>query len=334
MTRINKTPSIEETAKTSSLNIFTAFENYLREKNISTLRFRDYRLEAEEFAVWFVQEDVVQNEIDHETALKSFDFSIVTNKHVREYHLMLIFEKNSNWKLTAFYVFMDWARQTNQIAMDLSKISIPGNIFICAPWLGRNEQLILKASLEKELQVTQVHYPLRYVARRRDASLTRFLLHTGLMVREAVALKLGDIQEDCGEESIFIKGKKRRIIPLNTEARTALQDWLTIRPKAGNDFIWMTEGQLTTQTVQNAISRQAVDSNIYRLDSRILRHTFAKNLLNDGVTVEKVAFQMGNTSLNTTRIYFAPSGNLIPDLPFPFDEGLGDWKMNIDQEGS
>lgn len=320
MTTILKTSSIEEIAKTASLDIFTAFENYLREKNISTLRFRDYRLAAEEFAVWFVQEGVIQNEIDHEAALKSFNFSVVTNKHVREYHLMLIFEKNSKWRLTAFYVFMDWARRTNQIEMEISKIFISSNFFLCAPWLGRNEQLILKASLEKELRVTQVHYPLRYVARSRDASLTWFLLHTGLTVREAVALKLGDIQEAGGEESIFIKGRKRRIIPLNTEAHKALQEWLTIRPKAGNDFIWMTEDYLTTQTVQTAINRHALDSNIPRLDSRILRHTFAKNLLNDGVTVEKVAVQMGNTSLNTTQIYYTPVGKLIPDLPFPFDE--------------
>ncbi len=38
-----------------------------------------------------------------------------------------------------------------------------------------------------------------------------------------------------------------------------------------------------------------------------LRHTFAKNLVNAGVTLEKVAMLLGHSNLNTTRIYITPS---------------------------
>jgi len=38
-----------------------------------------------------------------------------------------------------------------------------------------------------------------------------------------------------------------------------------------------------------------------------LRHSFAKNLINAGVTMEKVAALLGHANLNTTRIYVAPS---------------------------
>jgi integrase/recombinase XerC len=37
-----------------------------------------------------------------------------------------------------------------------------------------------------------------------------------------------------------------------------------------------------------------------------MRHTFAKNLVDAGVTLEKVAM-LGHNNLNTTRIYITPS---------------------------
>jgi integrase/recombinase XerC len=37
-----------------------------------------------------------------------------------------------------------------------------------------------------------------------------------------------------------------------------------------------------------------------------LRHSFAKNLINAGVSMEKVAAPLGHANLNTTRIYIAP----------------------------
>jgi len=36
------------------------------------------------------------------------------------------------------------------------------------------------------------------------------------------------------------------------------------------------------------------------------RHSFAKNLVNSGVTLEKVAMLLGHSSLNTTMVYTTP----------------------------
>ena len=38
----------------------------------------------------------------------------------------------------------------------------------------------------------------------------------------------------------------------------------------------------------------------------VLRHTFAKLLLDSGVTMEKVAAWLGHESLDTTRLYVTP----------------------------
>jgi integrase/recombinase XerC len=38
----------------------------------------------------------------------------------------------------------------------------------------------------------------------------------------------------------------------------------------------------------------------------VLRHSFAKALIDSGVSLEKVAFLLGHSNLNTTRIYMTP----------------------------
>ena len=43
----------------------------------------------------------------------------------------------------------------------------------------------------------------------------------------------------------------------------------------------------------------------------ILRHTFAKNLVDAEVSLDRVAALLGHENLNTTRIYTTPS---VPDL--------------------
>lgn len=51
----------------------------------------------------------------------------------------------------------------------------------------------------------------------------------------------------------------------------------------------------------NRFRRAGVD-----LSAHTLRHTFAKNLVDAGVTLEKVAALLGHSSLDTTRVYTTP----------------------------
>ena len=43
------------------------------------------------------------------------------------------------------------------------------------------------------------------------------------------------------------------------------------------------------------------------MTAHTLRHSFAKNLIDAGVSLEKIAMLLGHEDLNTTRIYTVPS---------------------------
>jgi len=64
--------------------------------------------------------------------------------------------------------------------------------------------------------------------------------------------------------------------------------------------------KLTPSGVQRRLSEIGVRAGL-ALSPHRLRHTFAKNLVEAGVSLEKVASLLGHDSLDTTRIYLTPS---------------------------
>ena len=53
--------------------------------------------------------------------------------------------------------------------------------------------------------------------------------------------------------------------------------------------------------------RLGQDASIPNLTAHVARHTFAKNLVDSGIGLEKVASLLGHSNLNTTRIYITPN---------------------------
>ena len=179
-------------------------------------------------------------------------------------------------------------------------------------YLNRQQQFALQRAVEQDLQFSQVRYPKRWLSRRRDASLVLFLWHTGLRVSEAIALTRRDVQlsERKGQVTVRGKGTKQRTVPLNSEARQALQAWLDVRPTTADDAVWVsteTDSALTARSVQHILQRYGRSANIDDLTPHVLRHCFGKNLIDAEVSLEKVAALLGHSNLNTTRIYITPS---------------------------
>ncbi len=126
------------------------------------------------------------------------------------------------------------------------------------------------------------------------------------------ALNFSDVQLSERKGSLTVrsgKGRKQRLVPLNAEARPFLQQWLLSRSALDTTalFIGQRKKRLTARSVQRAVKRLAKAAGISDVTPHVLRHTFAKALLDSGVGIEKVAVLLGHSDLNTTRIYGAPS---------------------------
>lgn len=286
------------------------FEEYLREQERADLTIRGYLADLSQFIQWFEQ-----------TNGESFSLPAVTPTDVREYrqHLAAVQRRKPatvNRRLAAIAALMEWARHTGQIEHDPTDGVRGLRQERRGPRsLDKKEQYALQRAIEKDLQLAYLRYPLRWRIHERDAAMTIFLLHTGLRLSEALALQLDDLQLSDRKGEVTVrqgKGGKSRTVPLNTAARKALQTWMEVRRTFQGNSLWigMENGgrnALSGRSVQRALVRLGQTAGLKRLTPHVLRHTFAKNLVDAKVGLEKVAALLGHTNLNTTRIYVAPN---------------------------
>ena len=287
--------------------LLTNFQKYLDDQDLSPLTVKGYLADLRHFARWFEQ-----------TNGEVLTVQRITPTDVKEYkqYLLRVERRKAgtvNRRLAALTSLAKWARQSKQIQSDPTE-NIKGVAGVARgpKWLDKHEQHRLMRAIENDLELAKKNYPKRWVTRRRDASLILFLLHTGLRLSEAVELRMKDMQISERKGNVLVqqgKGGKQRNVPLNSEARKALHEWMDIRPQS--DHLWMTvEGEhesLSGRTVQRIMQRYAKAAQLDVLTPHICRHTFAKNLVDNGVGLEKVAALLGHSSLNTTRIYIVPS---------------------------
>lgn len=289
---------------------FKAFEEYLVQQERAPLTIRGYLADLSHFVLWFEQ-----------TNGERFSLPAVTPTDVREYrqHLAAVQRHKPatvNRRLAAIAALMNWAKQIGLIEQDPTE-GVRG-----LPQerrgprsLDKKEQYALQRAIEKDLQLAYLRYPMRWRIHERDASITIFLLHTGLRLSEALALQLDDLQLSDRKGEVIVrqgKGGKSRTVPLNAAARKALQTWMEVRRTFQGSFLWigMENGgrnALSGRSVQRALVRLGRAAGLERLTPHVLRHTFAKNLIDAKVGLEKVAALLGHSNLNTTRIYVTPN---------------------------
>ena len=292
------------------MNFFDEFEAYLREQDRAERTVSGYLADLPIFSTWFEQ-----------ATGETFQPDFVTPTDIREFRQhSLLHKKNSGntinrrlAALTAYFAFLVKQGKLEQNpALGIRKVDVPRS---SPRWLDRKEQYRLSRVMEQDVQLAIARYPKRWVNRQRDFSLVTLLKHTGLRVHEVTHLEIGDLAISDRKGSLLVragKGSKQRKIPLNADARNTLRAWLDIRPDLPeNHFVFIAlgsdaRGPLSSRTVQRIVAHYGKKAGLPDLTPHILRHTFAKNLVDSGVGLEKVAALLGHSSLDTTRIYIMP----------------------------
>ncbi len=305
-----------KTESTTRDMLLKEFEASLSQQDHSALTIKGYLSDIQSFSTWFENEN-------HEP----FALERVTPIDMKKYKTFLMETRRQkantiNRKLASLSALMHWALENGKIQSDpMQHIKVVRSSGPSPKWLDKHAQFALQRAIEKDLQLSKLRFPKRWVTRQRDASLTIFMLHTGLRLNECTKLHLNDVTLSERKGTVLVqngKGGRQRSVPLNSHARSAIEDWLKVRPagqrsrdQRGDDYLWVAVeadevNGLTGRSVQRVLKRYAQEAGLEQLTPHILRHSFAKNLINSGVGLEKVAVLLGHSSLNTTRIYITP----------------------------
>jgi site-specific recombinase XerD len=271
------------------------FEERLSAAGKSANTLRAYTRDVRLFAQWFAH--------SHSQGLSP---ERITPIDVRKYRSHLLAVKNYkpttvNRKLASLSAFCKWARETDLIpANPVAGISLVEEVRPGPRWLDEHAQYALLRAVQER-------------GKQRDVALVTLMLHTGLRVSEVSNLRVRDIEMSPAKGEVRVRrrnAEKSRTVPLNMDVRNAILLYLEEHREAERDG-WLFMGKrgerLKPSGIRYLIGRYAHDAGLEEVTPHTLRHTCAKNLVDAGVPLERVARLLGHESVYTARIYTTPN---------------------------
>lgn len=273
-----------------------AFEQHLndRPEGISAYTVRGYLADLRKFAKWFELTNGEPMGPDN-----------VTPVDVRDYkgHLQTVANYKPatiNRHLSTLRAYFGWALEEGLIDEDPVRV--------------RNVEEPQTAP--RSLDVKAYHRLLREAQKhgsKRDEAIVQMLRHTGLRLGELCDLTLKDVEISPRKGKVIVRsgnGAKYREVPLNLDARRALEAYIEEeRPDVEDPhlFIGQRRNGLTDAAVQNVVKKYAYLAHLENVSPHVLRHTFARSLLDNGVDLVTVQQLMGHKRLDSTARYTKPS---------------------------
>jgi len=311
VTEIRTKVNIPWVVAEDSPTLSAAFTAWLQSHDRSAATIRGYAIGVATFQTWFEQ-----------ATGQPLAPALITPLDVRAFkaHLQAqgLKPNSINHYLAGVRAFCAWALATGRAEHNpVSDIQLAAQAPQAPQWLTRPEQYALLRTVEQAVQLGELRAQGDATAPgaiwpKRDRALVRLLLAAGLRLAEAAALTLGDVEIKPRSGSVTVqhgKGDKRRVVPLNADARAALSAWLAVRPTSEAPALFLSQkgGALSARALAQRIEELGAQAGIDGLHPHRLRHSCAKNLVDQGVGLEKVALLLGHSRLETTRLYTMPS---------------------------
>jgi len=172
-------------------------------------------------------------------------------------------------------------------------------------------------SLPKPISITQVRQLLEETEKRatpeakRDKAMLQLLYASGMRVSELVSLNLKDVDTEGGYVRCFGKGGKERLIPIHSQAVTALKDYINqghtrLKTGGGEDALFLNRRgeRLTRQGLWQIIKGYAKSAKLgVEITPHTLRHSFATHMLSGGADLRSVQELLGHANISTTQVY-------------------------------
>ena len=289
-------PTLTTDQTEKEIDYLLDFALFLEEAERSPVTIKNYLCDLKYFEKWFFQK---------KDSILSPD--LITPTDLRDYkqylsEVLLLKPKTINRKLSSLKSFLNWA-VAEEFICDHHIPHIPKPIReekIGPQWLEPLEQHALIKKVEQGKN-------------QRDLTIIQLLLNTGLRVSELCNLMWSDIKLTSRKGRLIVrsgKGSKRREIPLNQDARKALKDLDYSHNKGKEEAVFMGQrGPMTPRGVESMFRKYVAHTELDEVTPHKLRHTFCKNLIDAGVSLEKVALLAGHENLETTRRYCSPSNH-------------------------
>jgi site-specific recombinase XerD len=242
----------------------------------------------------------------HKATLKAFveavgdDLSDLIPRDIVKYQDSLIEAGKTvgtiNTHVKRLKVFFKWLQSNGHIREDISRqTKIKREVNTDVKWLSSEQVDLLLRSAYKEFLD-------RKAPKLKEYTLIKLLLNTGIRVEEVTNLQITDV--DMRKRLIHVRNGKDgvfRTVPITNALHDDLKRYAKdYTPKGSYLFDTSRSEQMTTRAVNHILAKfnGVTDSKktveIEKLHAHMLRHTFAKTLVDKGVSIEQVAVLLGH----------------------------------------
>jgi len=308
---------------------FTPFLEYIEvEKGLSPVTVKNYGNFLKPFFSWLEKEK-----------LSFLTPQELTVDYVRKYRLYLSRLKNKGldasylklstqgYYLIALRAFLAFFHERDIESMPTEKIKLPKT--------GK-ERLIKSLNLT-QLEKLLLAPDITTLTGLRDRAIMEAFFSTGLRVSELVGLKRQDVEEQLKrpglkdmELAILGKGGHPRTIYFSERAVTWFKKYLKSRKDHEDPlFIHLRSRKdtcddslrLSSRSVEAIIKKYARRVGLSFVTPHVLRHTYATDLLNQGVDLRMIQEFLGHRNIATTQVYTHVTSKKLRDIHRQYHSG-------------
>jgi site-specific recombinase XerD len=292
------------------------FLEYLAiEKGLSNKTQENYRRFLKKFFDW-LKENGLEKIKPHE----------LTEEHIWKYRVWLsrqpLKKSTQNYYLIALRSLLNYFTERNILSLPSEKVKLARD---------KSEKRIKFLTLDQLKRLLEAP-SLKTLTGLRDRAILETLFSTGLRVSEIVNLNRDQIKikpetKDL-EISIVGKGDRIRTVYLSERAVDALRKYLQTRNDKEKALFINYRGpknsprRLTPRAIQKIVKKYSLMAGLpIDITPHVLRHTFATDLLNQGVDIRVVQEFLGHKNITTTQVYTHVTNPRLREIHRKFHSG-------------
>jgi len=303
------------------INQLTDFLDYCEiEKGLSSKTQENYARFLKKFFAWLQSVDLANLKPQDLTSDHIWRYKVYLSRHQDPRTKKTLKKSTQNYYLIALRSLLDFFVEKNIASLPPSKIKLAKD---------RADKEIKFLKLEQLARLLEAPDTSTDIGRR-DRAILETLFSTGLRVAELAALnrdqvKIREQTEDL-EIAIIGKGDKIRTVYFSQRAVKALREYLNkrfdldealfINYRRGSEKKLGDESRrLTVKSIEDIVKKYVKISGLPVMATpHTLRHSFATDLLNQGVDLRTVQEFLGHSNIATTQIYTHVTNKQLRDI--------------------
>jgi len=292
------------------------------EQGLSSKTQENYSRFLNKFLYW-QKENNLENLLPHQlTSEHVWKYRVFLSRHILPYSGKTLKKTTQNYYLIALRSLLNYFTNRDVLSLPCEKIKLAkdkADKAVKFLTLDQLKKLIAAPDTSKKSGL-------------RDRAILETLFSTGLRVAELVSLekdqiKLKPLTKDL-EISVTGKGNKIRTVYFSNRATDWLKKYLQTRNDNDKALFVNYRGpknapkRLTSRSIERIIKKYTIMTGLpLNTSPHTLRHSFATDLLNQGVDLRIIQEFLGHKNIATTQIYTHVTNRRLRDIHRQFHSG-------------